>query len=86
MGSVVCFCFWPCWCQRGITLPLLQAAVAFAAWRGARVVGGYLVDRPAGRLRLHMGQVTAFRKAGFAEVARRSPTSRIFRLFVKRPR
>lgn len=46
----------PRWRQRGSTLPLLQAAVAFASSRGARVVEGNPVDRPAGRLRSHMGR------------------------------
>lgn len=45
VGSVVCFYVWPRWRQRGITLPLLQAAVAFASSRVARVAEGSSVDR-----------------------------------------
>lgn len=81
--SVMCFYVRPRWRRRGITLPLLKAAVEFAAAHGARIVEGYPVDKPGGAS--FMGQVKTFRLAGFVEVARRSPTRPIFRLFVERP-
>jgi hypothetical protein len=61
---------------------LLQAAVALAFSRGAEVVEGYPTD-PGGKDMpapfLWTGLPSAFVKAGFAEVARRSETRPIMR-------
>jgi hypothetical protein len=66
---------------------LLEAAVRFAADRGADIVEGYPVE-PATRQAdpfVWTGLASAFRRAGFREVARRSPTRPIMRRRV-RPR
>jgi GNAT superfamily N-acetyltransferase len=82
--SVVCFYVLPGCRRRGITVPLLKAAVAFAASRGARIVEGYPVDK--GKLpspSAWTGPVGTFKKAGFVEVARRDPVRPILRYFVR---
>jgi hypothetical protein len=63
---------------------LLDAAVKFAGKRGANIVEGYPVDPHSGGIAdpfAWTGFVSAFRKAGFQEVARRSPGRPIMRRF-----
>ncbi|MHB1004651.1 MAG: GNAT family N-acetyltransferase [Chloroflexota bacterium] len=80
--SVVCFFIDRRYRGRGLTVALLEAAVAHAHARGARMVEGYPVEPRGDRLApafAYHGLATAFRRAGFAEVARRSPTRPIMR-------
>src|SRR5262249_46045318 len=61
----------------GVTVPLLQAAVELARSRGGRMVEGYPVEpgeRGIAAAFAWTGLASAFRKAGFREVARRSAT------------
>lgn len=68
--------------RRGLSARMLKAAVEFAATRGARIVEGYPVQP---RMKstpdpfLWTGIPSAFRKAGFKEVLRRSETRPIMR-------
>ncbi len=69
--------------RRGVTIGLLRAAAGHAARRGASILEGYPVEPSSGRIPdvfAWTGLPSAFRKAGFAEVARRSPTRPIMRL------
>ena len=80
--SVPCFFIARSARGRGVTVRLLRAACDHVAARGGRVVEGYPVD-PKGRhyapaFAWH-GLATAFRAAGFREVARRSATRPIMR-------
>jgi GNAT superfamily N-acetyltransferase len=80
--SVTCFFLARPWRRRGLALPLLEAAVAYAAARGARIVEGYPVE--AGEKESppyvnFMGLASTFRAAGFREVLRRSPRRPILR-------
>jgi hypothetical protein len=62
---------------------LLEAAAAFARARGARILEGYPVEPGGGAmpdLYAFTGLVSAFRQAGFIEVARRSPKRAVMRL------
>jgi GNAT superfamily N-acetyltransferase len=71
--------------HRGLTVALLEAAVNHAARRGARVVEGYPVE-PAGEqadVFVYTGLASAFRRAGFREAARRSPTRPVMRYVIK---
>jgi GNAT superfamily N-acetyltransferase len=80
--SVVCFFVARSFRRRGVTVALLRAAVAYAKRRGAEVVEGYPVAPRSGKMPdafAFTGLVPAFRKAGFFEVARRSPTRPIMR-------
>ena len=68
--------------RRGLTAHLLEAAVAHAHDRGARVVEGYPVEprQPAlPPVFAATGLASAFRRAGFVEVLRRSETRPIMR-------
>ncbi|MBM3882272.1 MAG: GNAT family N-acetyltransferase [Verrucomicrobia bacterium] len=79
--SVPCFFVRKDYRGRGLVKALLDAAVAFAGRQGAPIVEGYPVE-PAGRQAdafVYTGLASAFRKAGFVEVARRSPTRPIMR-------
>jgi GNAT superfamily N-acetyltransferase len=67
----------------GVALDLLAAAAGFAATRGATVLEGYPVDPLAGRRMpdafVWTGTWDLFRRAGFVEIARRSPTRPVVR-------
>jgi GNAT superfamily N-acetyltransferase len=83
--SIVCFFVARAYRRRGITVPLLEAAVASAAARGARIVEGYPIEPRQPALPdafVSTGLASAFVRAGFVEVARRSETRPIMRRFV----
>lgn len=76
--SVVCFFIDARARRQGLMLGLLNAAVAYALSRGARIVEGYPVE--PGRIYAYMGSPATFRRAGFHDV---TPTGRertVFRL------
>ena len=67
---------------RGFSVALLEAAVAHARKQGARMVEGYPIDTRGQRQPaafVWTGLAPAFHRAGFDEVARRSPTRPIMR-------
>ncbi len=83
--SVTCFFVHRDHRRRGVTVPLLKAAVAHVRRKGGRMVEGYPVDpktRPFPAAFAWTGLAAAFRKAGFREVARFSPTRPIMRMKV----
>ena len=68
--------------RQGISTQLLQAAIAFAASHGARIVEGYPIEPSMEKMPdpfLWHGIPSAFVKAGFTEVERRSRTRPIMR-------
>lgn len=68
--------------KRGLSVQLLRQAVELARKRGARIVEGYPVEPrqdPAPDAFLWTGTASAFQRAGFREVARRSETRPIMR-------
>ncbi|MBI3404200.1 MAG: GNAT family N-acetyltransferase [Acidobacteria bacterium] len=80
--SVPCFFVAREWRRKGVTSRLLQAAAKFARKRGAKIVEGYPTDtrgQKSADVFVWTGLAPAFKQAGFAEVARRSPTHPIFR-------
>lgn len=80
--SVVCFVIVKAFRRRGLTVQLLRAAVEYARRHGARIVEGYPVEpkKPVvPDVFAYTGFASAFTKAGFKEVARRSPTRPIMR-------
>jgi len=84
--SVVCFFIARQFRHKGVTINLLKAAVDFALQRGARIVEGYPTETKRGRLPdpfVYMGVASTFRKAGFAEVIRRSEARPIMRYTMK---
>lgn len=85
----------PCWSvsclfidkgyrRKMVSSELLKAAVAFAESQGAQVVEGYPVEPKSGKAIASAfawtGLASAFLRAGFQEVARRSPTRPIMRI------
>lgn len=68
--------------RRGVSVAMLRAAVEFAAKRGARIVEGYPTTPTMEKTPdpfVYMGVPSAFKAAGFKEVARRSETRPIMR-------
>jgi GNAT superfamily N-acetyltransferase len=83
--SVTCFYIPRPWRRSGLTPQLLEAAFTFAGKQGAKIVEGYPVDPRSGTTPdpfAWTGLVSAFRQAGFKEVARRSPGRPIMRRMV----
>jgi len=82
--SIVCFVVDKPARGGGMMAKLLSAAIHSARERGARIVEGYPVE-VTGKLTGYSGYtgvVSAFRKAGFVEVARRSPRQPIMRYYI----
>lgn len=80
--SVVCFFVAPPHRRKNITVRLLEAAVEHARKQGAKIVEGYAIAPKKGSMPdvfAFPGFASAFRQAGFIEVARRSPTRPIMR-------
>ena len=81
--SIVCFFVARAHRRQGLTSRLLRAAADFARAQGAAILEGYPeIPRleKAPDVFLYVGIASAFEKAGFAEVARRSPHRPIMRL------
>ena len=88
--SIVCLFVAKPYRRQGLMAHLLRGAVAYAASQGAQIVEGYPVDPPEGQRVAdgsegYMGLASAFRRAGFVEVARPSEHRTIMRYFVSRP-
>jgi GNAT superfamily N-acetyltransferase len=80
--SVTCFYVAKKYRRSGITVSLLKAGVEYAIKRGAQIVEGYPHDAPVSEMPdvfAWNGFVSAFRKAGFQEIARRSATRPVMR-------
>jgi GNAT superfamily N-acetyltransferase len=84
--SVVCFFVAKSFRKRGATLVMLKEAVSYAGEHGAKIIEGYPLEPKTGNIPdafAYTGLVSAFEKAGFVEVARRSATRPIMRYYVK---
>ncbi len=85
--SVVCFFVAKPFRGRGVTKHLLRAVVEYARKSGAKIVEGYPIEPKKGHMPdvfVYTGLASAFRSAGFVEVARRSPTRPVMRHVMKR--
>jgi GNAT superfamily N-acetyltransferase len=85
--SVPCFYVARGWRRKGVTVALLRAAAKHAASRGATLIEGSPVAPKKGTVAdafVWTGLAAAFTKAGFREVARRSPTRPIMRRGLRR--
>jgi GNAT superfamily N-acetyltransferase len=73
--------------NRGVSTSLIKEAVRYVERKKGRIVEGYAVEPKKGRMpeafAFH-GLVTAYLKAGFREVARRSETRPIMRYEMRR--
>ena len=84
--SVPCFFIARPYRRQGLTVRLLEAAVEFARKCGAKIVEGYPVEARKGSMPdvfAYTGLPGTFKKAGFVEAARRSPTRPIMRFDVR---
>ncbi|UCH79529.1 MAG: GNAT family N-acetyltransferase [Candidatus Coatesbacteria bacterium] len=84
--SIVCLFVAKPWRDRGVATVLIRAAVEHVRAQGGEAVEGYAVEPRRGRtadLYAYPGPVSAFRAAGFVEVARRSPTRPIMRYLLE---
>ncbi|UCH11726.1 MAG: GNAT family N-acetyltransferase [Fidelibacterota bacterium] len=81
--SITCFFVARPYRRQGVTGELVKAAVAYAREQGASIIEGYpkeqKQDKEADAF-AWTGYVSAFAKAGFVEVARRSETRPVMRL------
>jgi len=80
--SVVCFFIAKRHRKTGLSRRMLEAAVRYAAGRGAEIVEGYPVEPANGSTAdvfAYTGLASVFRAAGFTESARRSETRPIMR-------
>lgn len=83
--SIVCFFVDRTARGTGVTTALLRAAIEHAIRRGAGILEGYPLDSAGKRLAdtfAWFGLATAFRRAGFKEVARRSRTRPVMRYVI----
>ncbi len=70
---------------QGVTVQLLKACVEHVRKRGGKIVEGYPTEPRSSKLPAafaYTGLASAFREAGFQEVARRSATRPIFRYVI----
>ncbi len=84
--SVTCFFVAKEYRRQGLTVALLDTAADFVRERGGKIVEGYPTEpreplAPAAFV--YTGLASAFRKAGFKEVARRSETRPIMRYTIE---
>jgi len=83
--SITCFFVEKKHRRLGITVEMLRAAIDYVKKQGGKIVEGYPVDtnkdEPA--IFIFTGTASAFRKAGFNEVARNAPTRPIFRYLIE---
>ena len=83
--SVVCFFVSKPFREKGVSIPLLKAAVDYAKKNGAKIVEGYPID-PKGKrwpgVFVYTALPSTFLKAGFKEVHRASPPRPIMRYFI----
>lgn len=87
--SITCFFVARPFRRKGLSVALLKAAIEHARARGATIVEGYPVEPKKGSMPdifASTGLSSAFRQAGFVEVARRSETRPIMRFEVVRSR
>ena len=70
--------------RKGITVELLKAAVDYVKTQGGIIVEGYPVDATQNQADafVYTGTASAFKQAGFKEVARNSPIRPIFRYVI----
>lgn len=85
--SIVCFFIAKEYRRQGLTIALLKAAIAYVKKNGGKIVEGYPIDpkkKDYVDTFAYTGLVSAFKKAGFQEVARHSETRPIMRFYIKK--
>jgi len=83
--SVVCFFVEKPFRKKGITIELLKATIDYVRKSGGKILEGYPIEPIKGKTAdvfAWTGIASAFRKAGFNEIARHSPTRPIMRKYI----
>ncbi|MBM4176112.1 MAG: GNAT family N-acetyltransferase [Ignavibacteria bacterium] len=83
--SVVCFFVEKPFRKKGITIELLKATIDYVRKSGGKILEGYPIEPINGKTAdvfAWTGIASAFRKAGFNEIARHSPTRPIMRKYI----
>jgi GNAT superfamily N-acetyltransferase len=84
--SVVCFFINKDYRRKGLSVELLNAAKKYVKNNGGKILEGYPVEPKAAKspdVFVWIGLASAFRKAGFKEIIRRSETRPIMRFSIK---
>lgn len=84
--SIVCFYVDKSYRRKGVATKLIRHAVSYARKNKAVAVEGYPVEPNSDNavpVFIYTGTASAFRKAGFREVLRRSQTRPIMRYYIK---
>ncbi len=83
--SVVCFYVAKQFRHKGVSIELLKAAVEYVKRHGGTIAEGYPTDtgKQQPDVFVYTGLVSAFRQAGFRDVARRSRTRPIMRYVIE---
>jgi len=86
--SIVCLFVDKSFRNRGISVEMLKAAVAYVKDKDGKIVEGYPVEPKTGKDTIppvfaYTGIASAFIKAGFREVERRSETRPIMRYYIE---
>lgn len=84
--SAVCFFIQKDYRKKGLSIELLNAAKSFVKINKGKIIEGYPVEPKSGKTAdvfAWTGLSSAFKKAGFKEVARRSETRPIMRYSIK---
>lgn len=84
--SITCFFIAKDFRQRGVTVQLLCAVLDYVTRQGGKILEGYPTEprnEAVPSAFVYTGLASAFLKAGFVEVARRSETRPIFRYYIK---
>jgi GNAT superfamily N-acetyltransferase len=84
--SVTCFFVDKNFRKQGVTVALLKEVLKYVSSKGGRIVEGYPVEVVGDKAPdpfIFTGTASAYKRAGFVEVARRSATRPIFRYKIK---
>ncbi len=84
--SVVCFYINKNYRKKGLSVELLQAAKKYVKMNDGKILEGYPVEPKSGKTAnvfAWTGLASAFRKAGFKEIIRRSETRPLMRISIK---
>jgi GNAT superfamily N-acetyltransferase len=85
--SIVCFFVHKNHRRLGLTLQLIDAAIKFCEQKGAQIIEAYPEDPKKPEVPdtfAYTGFASTFQKAGFVEVARRSPTRPIMHFYTNK--
>jgi GNAT superfamily N-acetyltransferase len=70
----------------GVSIALLKAAIDFVSSQGGKIIEGYpveVIDGKSPPAFIYTGVASAYKQAGFIEVARRSEKRPIYRFVVR---